>query len=592
MSRTVWPLLVLGFVALAAYAMLAVAPSHAVAADARSQATLHGLDYLHARQEADAGFGSMPNTVWAILGLVASGERAGSQAWKVSGDTPFTYLDARSHEAAATAGDVDNAPIYYARAIMSYVAAQQKARVFTAGTPRVDLLAKLYAYQDEDEGATLGSFSPSSSNRDFQAVRTTAWALLAMRTMGESSKDRFTAAASWLVKQQNDDGGFPVESTVGETSNCQDTAMVVQALVASSNAITVDPAILEAASDYLKSQQLADGGFPSAPGGKTDAMATAAVIQAIVALGDDPNDSEWTSGTHTATGALRSLQLSSGAFVKKIGSTLQMLPTTSWALVALAEKPFTAFPATIGTAATPFVARPTITSASPKNKAKFTSTNVVVIEASYNDGKNGTGIKTSACKVFIDDVDKSKPASIGSTRLRLRLSNVANGTHSYKLVIADRAGNVRTLQRTFTVAVPTAPVATPTAIPTYPFIPTTPTATPTPTTPLPVTTLTPQPTTTPTTTAYPFPSQSGVPVSGSGVLSPSPSSSAVPASSGYDDGAWYIGGILLAMLPLGAAGSYALHRWRINELEDAPASNPSKSPAGDTPAGRPTSSGE
>src|SRR5660398_192807 len=63
--------------------------------------------------------------------------------WTVDGNNPFGYLQAHSHEAAATGPDVANAPVYYARAIMSYVAVARAERVFVAGTPRIDLLAKL-----------------------------------------------------------------------------------------------------------------------------------------------------------------------------------------------------------------------------------------------------------------------------------------------------------------------------------------------------------------------------------------------------------------------------------------------------------------
>src|SRR5665648_199538 len=71
-------------------------------------------------------------TAWAILGAVASGERVGSTMWTVDGNNPFGYLQAHSHEAAATGPDVANAPVYYARAIMSYVAVDRAERVFVA----------------------------------------------------------------------------------------------------------------------------------------------------------------------------------------------------------------------------------------------------------------------------------------------------------------------------------------------------------------------------------------------------------------------------------------------------------------------------
>ena len=175
MGRKIWLALALAVIVAAGFAAGAVAAKHEAASDPRPGTVTKGLDYFHARQKVDGGFGTMAATAWVILGAVASGERVGSTMWTIDGNNPFGYLQAGSHEAAATGPDVDNAPVYYARAIMSYVAADRAERVFVAGTPRIDLLAKLYGYQDlVDDSLAKGSFSPSTSSRTFQAVHTTA----------------------------------------------------------------------------------------------------------------------------------------------------------------------------------------------------------------------------------------------------------------------------------------------------------------------------------------------------------------------------------------------------------------------------------
>ncbi len=566
MSRKIWLAFALALMTASAFAAAGAAAPQSAGADPRSRSVLRGLDYLHARQESNAGFGSMPNTAWALLAIAASGERQQSAAWTVSRVTPFAYLDSHSHESAATDYDVDNAPVYYARTILAYVAAKHKDRVFIAGKPRVDLLAQLYSYQDLSEGPTQGSFSPSTSNRDYQAVRTTAWAILAMHTMEEDAKERFTQAVAWLAAQQRDDGGFPSQPTAEQRSNTLDSALAIQALETAANA--VDPAVIPAARLYLKSVQGADGGFPSAPGGETDGQATSAAIQAILAMGERPTDTYWKVGDRSAPDALRRLQLGSGAFAKRKGSTLQMLPTTTWALVALREHPFTTFPADTGATLNPFIAPPRITSVSPKNKATFKLTHVVEIRASYNDGQNGTGIKSSACRVYVDGANKTGPADVGPRSLRLRIT-LANGSHTFKLQIADRAGNVSEVQRTFTMAVPvtpTYPSTTPTPIYPYPTY----TPLPTPTTPAPVTTLTPTPSysSSPTPWGSPSPSPSGTTIVGPGVASPSPSASST-ASAPSDAAAAYLGGTLLALLPIGAILGYLFHRRRVAELAAA-----------------------
>ena len=135
MGRKIWLALALAVVVTVSFAAGAVAAKHKPASDPRPKTVTKGLDYFHARQKSDGGFGTMAATAWVILGAVASGERIGSDSWTIGGKNPFDFLQAHSHEAAATGADVDNAPVYYARAIMSYVAVDRAERVFVAGTP-------------------------------------------------------------------------------------------------------------------------------------------------------------------------------------------------------------------------------------------------------------------------------------------------------------------------------------------------------------------------------------------------------------------------------------------------------------------------
>ena len=127
----------------------------------------------------------------------------------------------------------------------------------------------------------------------------------------------------------------------------------------------------------------------------------------------------------------------------------------------------------------------------------------MLIRATYGDGKGGTGVNAAAVRLYVDTANKTKPADVGRYGLHLQLKNVANGKHTYKIVIRDFAGNEREVTRSFTVAVPIAtPTPTfnplPTATPTTTFPP--PTYHPSTTTPTPSTTLYP----TPTTSASPY----------------------------------------------------------------------------------------
>jgi len=566
MGKKIWLALALAVIVAVSFAAGAMAAKHKAASDPRPKTVTRGLDYFHARQKTDGGFGTMAATAWAILGAVASGERVGSTAWTVDGNDPFDFLQAHSHEAAATGPDVDNAPVYYARAIMSYVAAGRAERVFVAGTPRIDLLAKLHGYQDLVDGSpTKGSFSPATSSRTFQAVHTTVWAILAMQAIGENGKDRFALAKQWLATQQRADGGFPAQA--GDPSNCEDTAVAIQALELAAGG-ALDPAIIPAARQYLQANQRADGGFPYRPGTLTDAWATAAAVQAILAMREKPDSAAWRVGANSPKSALGNLQRQNGAYDKKHGDATGPLPTTSWALVALSDKPFTTFPRTRPPALKAFVFRPQLKSVSPENGTKYTNTHSVLIRATYTDGAKGTGVNPKACRVYVDNVNKTRPADIGRYSLHLQLKNLPNGLHTYKLEIVDFAGNVKRVERRFTVATPTpAPTFVPNPNPTF-----RPPATIYPTPPP---TSTPTPLATLTATAYPStgtptPYQSGgYPVTGAPIASPSPSGSPGATSDDSGSAAGFLGGTLLAMLPIGAAIAYLALRRREQALSAA-----------------------
>jgi hypothetical protein len=575
MSKRVWLTLALAAVAAASSAASSVAAKPHAASESRPNTVTRGLDYLHSRQTDAGGFSTMANTAWGILGAVASGERMGNRAWSVNGKNPFEYLQANSHEAAANADT--NAPVYYARAIMAYAAVDRVDRIPVAGTPSVNLLNRLTAYQDwvVDTSTGSGSFSPwnpSNPPSHRMDVHTTAWAIIALSAIREDGTARFARAVSWLSGQANGDGGFPAQS--GETSNIEDTAMAAQALIA--GGIAENGPVILAARAFILGHQKSGGGFPYKPAGDTEAEATSGAIQAAFAMGEDPRtDPDWKSGINTPERALSLLQGQNGSYASTHGSTPRPMISTSWALIALRGRPFTTYPLRVGSASPAFRFRPWIKSISPKNGAKYNHTRIVLIRATYTDGAKGTGVKPSACRVYVDNVNKSKPADIGRYGLHLQLKNVANGDHTYKLVIVDYAGNSKTVENKFKVNVATPiPTPTPTTAPTYNPVPNPIYPTPKPVTPNPVDTL--YPTTNPTASGSPTPYSSvtpyasGAPVTGAPVASPSPSGS--PGAAGGGGGgsaAGFLGGTLLAMLPIGALLSYFAFRRRELALSGA-----------------------
>lgn len=572
MSRKTW-------LATALTAIIAVTLATGVAlarraTDDRSRYATRGLDYLHARQTATGGFGSAEGTAWSIIGSVASGERMSNRAWRISDKTPYSFLQATDLAAASAGAEANNVPVYYSRLILSYVAMDKAGALGTAGSKRINLLSQLLSYQNTTDGSpTKGAFAPSLPSID-GAVRSTSWAILAMHNAGVSHSDpRYLMAAAWLAAQQNTqtggDGGF-ASSQRGAASNALDTALAYQALLVSSNGSDWRPS---AARAFLQAAQRANAGFPSSPGGDTDAEATAAVIQAIIAMGEHPGGGDWLVGDVSPLNALNRLQQDNGSYRLTARTRLRPIGATGWALTALGRKPFTTYPRNLGRAHTAFKFRPELRTASPKNGTKLTKTRSVLIRATYTDrAPNGTGIKTSASHVYVDGANKSRPADIGSTSLRLQLKNVPNGEHRYKIELRDYAGNVKTIERTFTVAVPTpTPSAQPESRPTY-SAPVAPSYTPTrPSTPRPYTTPPPLETPTPLYTETPGSPYPSVPASPVVSGSPIPSPSGSPTGRGDDGqgGAGFVGGTLLAMLPVGATLSYLLLHRREEFLESA-----------------------
>ncbi len=135
-------------------------------------------------------------------------------------------------------------------------------------------------------------------------------------------------------------------------------------------------------------------------------------------------------------------------------------------------KPFRApsrlFPKKIEPGLKAFRFRPEFNSISPKNGAKY-KTHIVLIRATYTDlNPKGTGINPSACRLYVDNENRSRAADIGKYGLHLQLKNVPNGDHTYEIELRDHAGNLKAIERKFVVAVPTPiPTHTPTTRPTY-----------------------------------------------------------------------------------------------------------------------------
>ena len=276
-----------------------------------AQATATPAGYLLAAQNPDGGFGSAPGAAssqlyagWVALGLAAAGENPQDVAR--GGHTLLDYVRA----GAASASD----PGSTARMILVARAAGASARNFGGHN--------LVAALERD-------IRPNGSVDD--QVNLTAFAVLALRAAGVTPP---AATVPWLVRQQDADGGFNF-ATRGGSSDVDDTGGALQALAGATG-----PASARARSRavrFLRSQQSADGGFPSLPGADSNAQSTAFAVQGLIADGVDPGSMR-RRGT-SPVDYLRSLIAADGHV--RYSRMTDQTPTwvTAEALLALEAKP-------------------------------------------------------------------------------------------------------------------------------------------------------------------------------------------------------------------------------------------------------------
>jgi energy-coupling factor transport system substrate-specific component len=290
----------------------ATAPSPAAAAvPARS------LSWLEQAQNADGGFGGGPGqrsnglyTGWAGLGLAAAGRNPRDVRRSHGGADVVAYLRAHAPDV-SDLGEVE-------RTILLLRAAGVRPRI-----GRRDLVRELLAKR-RSSGAFAGR------------VNTTAFAIFALRAAGRSRSDRAVrAAARWIARQANPDGGFNFAGR-GGGSGIDDTGAALQALAAAGRRGT--PTVRRAAR-FLARRQNPDGGFPLQPGGPSNAQSTAWAVQALVAAGRNP-DRQRRHGARSPLAYLRSLIAPGGAVRYSRTSAQTPVWVTAQALAALARRPF------------------------------------------------------------------------------------------------------------------------------------------------------------------------------------------------------------------------------------------------------------
>jgi Prenyltransferase and squalene oxidase repeat len=288
-------------------ALLAAA---ALAAAPPARAATGPADYLAAAQNADGGLGAArgaPSSElfsgWAALAFAAEGRNP--RLIRHGGQSVIGYIGADL----ASASDVGSLE----RTILAVRAAGLSASDFQGHDLVTELLSRIRRDGSVDDQVNL-----------------TAFAVLALRAAGHAIAP---ATRSWLVRQQDRDGGYNF-ATAGGTSDIDDSGAALEALAAagSTPARARDRAVA-----FLRTQQDRDGGFPSEPGADSNAQSTAWAVQGLIAAGVRPG-SLHRRGAPSPLHYLRSLIAADGHVRYSRASDQTPVWVTAQAAMALAAK--------------------------------------------------------------------------------------------------------------------------------------------------------------------------------------------------------------------------------------------------------------
>ena len=279
-------------------------------------AAWQALTWLKPQQKADGSFGVPGNTAEVLMALSAN--RMDGAVWpQDGGPSVLAAMQRQGRQLAATTAGVGKLAL----------ALTPQETCWPFGVPQ-----PLDYYS-----VTTGVFN----------VDTAPHALAMLGTSALSQTVPATATA-YLLSLQQPSGGW--EWGVGWGADTNTTALALQALIATGESPTSTAVI--SGLTYLKQAQNDDGGFPYDPasqyGTDSDTNSTAYVVQALLAVGENPLSSEWSVGGMTGTmiisgtnpiAFLLGMQLADGSFAWQKGlGTDQM--ATQQAVTALLYRPF------------------------------------------------------------------------------------------------------------------------------------------------------------------------------------------------------------------------------------------------------------
>lgn len=188
----------------------------------------------------------------------------------------------------------------YARKIMGAIAGRQDAASINND------ISTLIGMQNAD-----GSFINGANT----SLNQTIWAVIALdfaKTNGFTVSYQRGDAVSYICSNQDAGGGFD-ESGWGVDIDSTAHALISLAVDYNQSGKEDTTAVINKALDYLRQQQMDTGGFGGWGSESPDSIA--AVIEAFMALGKDPQANDWLKNGHSMVDALLSYQSGQGWFV-------------------------------------------------------------------------------------------------------------------------------------------------------------------------------------------------------------------------------------------------------------------------------------
>lgn len=324
---------------LAASATLAIAIlAGPVPATAACDPPTKAVQYLAFQQLANGSIdGSINETADFVLGA-ASGGIDPKTLTSAAGKSPVDFFLA---DLAGARKSLQDANIL-GKLIQAVVAEHRDPRAF-GGTDLVNTLrngstpgGSPQPYYDDLTGTFLDAIS-AGQNQTF----TQANAILGLAAAADPGYKVPRTAVTRLKSLQSPGGASRGAWSSFGTFDTNDTSMALMALVASGDTPATDTAVFDDAFSYLRTQQVASGGFTFSTdfGSASDPDSDSFVIQALVAAGQDPAGVAWIAAGGDAPEDILTFQdPQSGGFRFASGGKIQAF-ATSQAVLGLRRAP-------------------------------------------------------------------------------------------------------------------------------------------------------------------------------------------------------------------------------------------------------------